>query len=169
MRILAGIYKGLSIKTSHKSNYRPTKALVRKSIFDTLGNLDGCRVLDLFAGTGILGFEALSRGAAQVIMIEKDPYYIKQLHANVNLFDHDKIVIKKTDAHLYLEQSEYMDIIICDPPYGKTDLNLLVKKCMTKLTKGGTIVLESGIDDKTPIAEKIKIFGQTKISYWSKN
>ena len=65
MNILAGRFKGHNIRTVAKASYRPTASRIRKSIFDILGNLNGCSVLDLFAGSGILGFEAASRGAAE--------------------------------------------------------------------------------------------------------
>ncbi len=168
MRILAGIYKGRSIKTSVKSNYRPTKSVVRKSIFDTLGILSGCTILDLYAGTGILGFEALSRGARQVTFVDNNPYIVKQLNQNANLFDHSGIIIEKIEAELFLRNSTNFDIIICDPPYGKTDLNSLVEICISKLEDTGQLVLESAVNDQIPKSDKEKIFGQTKISYWSK-
>ena len=79
MRILSGIYKGIDIKTSSKQNYRPTQTKIRKSIFDSLGSLSQCSVLDLFAGTGILGFESASRGASSVVFVEKNLFIYKML------------------------------------------------------------------------------------------
>ena len=167
MQILAGIYKGRSIKTSIKSNYRPTKSIVRKSIFDTLGIISGCSVLDLYAGTGILGFEALSRGARQVTFVENNPYIVKQLYENSKLFKHSGIFIENIEAEVFLRKSTNFDVIICDPPYGKTDLNSLVEICISKLEDNGQLVLESAINDQIPISDREKIFGKTKISYWS--
>mgnify|MGYP000468733032 CR=1 FL=1 len=70
MQIHAGRYKGRRIKTVANVSYRPTMALVRKSLFDILGDLTGYHVLDLFSGSGILGFEAASRGAKSVTFVE---------------------------------------------------------------------------------------------------
>ena len=70
MQIQAGIYKGRRVKTVRNAPYRPTTSLVRKSLFDILGNLSGYHVLDLFAGSGIIGFEAASRGAESVTFVD---------------------------------------------------------------------------------------------------
>ena len=72
MRILAGRFKGRSIKTVSSTSYRPTQSRIRKSLFDILGPLDGFSFLDLYAGSGIIGFEAASRGAIDVTFIEID-------------------------------------------------------------------------------------------------
>ena len=72
MNILSGRYKGLEIKTNKRLSYRPTSSKVRKSIFDILGSLHGLSVLDIFAGSGILGFEAASRGAAKLTFVDNN-------------------------------------------------------------------------------------------------
>ena len=71
MQIHAGLLKGRRIKTVRNVPYRPTTALARKSLFDILGNIEGKSFLDLFSGTGIIGFEAISRGANHVTLVEK--------------------------------------------------------------------------------------------------
>jgi len=83
MRILAGRYKGRSIKTISSSSYRPTQSRIRKSLFDILGPLDGISFLDLYAGSGIIGFEAASRGAIDVTFVENNYITIKLLHKNI--------------------------------------------------------------------------------------
>ena len=70
MQIQAGQYKGRRIKTVANAPYRPSTSVVRKSLFEILGDLSGKHVLDLFAGSGILGFEAASRGAESVTLVE---------------------------------------------------------------------------------------------------
>ena len=72
MKILSGQYKGLEIKTDKSLSYRPTSSRVRKSIFDILGSLQKLSVLDIFAGSGILGFEAASRGATKVSFVDNN-------------------------------------------------------------------------------------------------
>ena len=72
MKILSGDYKGLSIITKKRTNYRPTQSRIRKSIFDILKPFSYLNVLDLFSGTGIIGFEAASRGAESVTFIDND-------------------------------------------------------------------------------------------------
>ena len=82
MNIIAGRFNGQKIRTSAKASYRPTTSRVRKSIFDILGDLEGCSVLDLFAGSGILGFEAASRGAAAVTFVDNDRRNVQLIHVN---------------------------------------------------------------------------------------
>ena len=71
MKILSGIYRGIKIDTTNDVSYRPTKSRVRKSIFDVISPFDFSSVLDLFSGTGILGFESISRGASAITFVEK--------------------------------------------------------------------------------------------------
>ena len=86
MRILAGRFKGQSIATSRKLPYRPTQTRIRKSIFDRLNPYRYEAVLDLFAGSGIMGFEAASRGAREVTLVEKDKRSLVLLKENGKKF-----------------------------------------------------------------------------------
>ena len=79
MNILSGLYKGRKIETSLKAQYRPTKSIVRKSLFDILGPLNNYSFLDLFSGSGIMGFEALSRGASPIYFVESNRAHIQML------------------------------------------------------------------------------------------
>ena len=123
MRILSGIYKGIHIKTSSKQNYRPTQTKVRKSIFDSLGSLSQCSVLDLFSGTGILGFESASRGASSVVFVEKNLFIYRMLKTNATLYPYTNFSIKRNDAMQFLENSKSFDLIIADPPYNLFNRN----------------------------------------------
>ncbi|MEE9190062.1 MAG: RsmD family RNA methyltransferase, partial [Candidatus Neomarinimicrobiota bacterium] len=90
MRILAGKYKGIAIDTRTYGNFRPTKTIIRKSIYDRVGSLAGQHVLDLFAGSGILGFEAASRGALSVTFVEDSKKAVVQLKNNIAKFSGTK-------------------------------------------------------------------------------
>ena len=103
MRIISGKYKGTEIRTYAKRSYRPTLSKVRKSIFDILGPLSNCTVLDLFAGTGILGFESLSRGASSVLFVDNNSLINKILRANTLLFSECSITIKKMNLYTIYE------------------------------------------------------------------
>ena len=126
MRILSGIYKGVNIKTSSKQDYRPTQTKVRKSIFDSLGSLNNCSVLDLFAGTGILGFESASRGALSVVFIEKNPRIYKMLKTNTSFFPDGNFKVIKTDAIQFLKTLHTFDLIFADPPYNYFNRNTII-------------------------------------------
>ena len=119
MNILAGRFKGQNIRTSAKASYRPTTSRVRKSIFDILGDLEGCSVLDLFAGSGILGFEAASRGAAAVTFVDNDRRNVQLIHVNIQILQDqvDMNVVCKEWFRYFRVRYEY-DIIFADPPYG---------------------------------------------------
>jgi 16S rRNA (guanine966-N2)-methyltransferase len=166
MQILAGRYKGTSIQTSSKYDYRPTQSKVRKSLFDILGDLTDKAVLDLFAGSGILGFEALSRRAKNVVFIETNSGLVQLLYKNILKFDEQNCTIKKMDAYKYIHKKQSFDLILVDPPYGQKDLNLLVEICQNMLNPGGTLVLETSIKDELMEADDERIYGSTRLSFW---
>ena len=168
MQILAGKYKGVKIQTSAKYDYRPTQSKVRKSLFDILGDLSNNTVIDLFAGSGILGFEALSRMAKSVIFVETNTNLVKLLYKNSLKFDENSCTIKKMDAYKYINKEQPVDLILVDPPYGQKDLNLLVKLCLNMLNPGGTLVLETSLKDEIIKADNERIYGSTRLSFWSK-
>ena len=86
MQIHAGLYKGRRVKTVKNAPYRPTTSSVRKSLFDIIGNLQGKKILDLFAGSGIVGFEAASRGANLITFVESSMRVNSLLKINGSLF-----------------------------------------------------------------------------------
>ena len=123
MNIISGRYKGLQIKTNKRLPYRPTSSRVRKSIFDILGNLNSLSVLDIFAGSGILGFEAASRGASEITFVDNNRKLIELIKTNSNKFDKEfntNIICSKWDY--FLKKQYQYDIIFADPPYGKIDI-----------------------------------------------
>ena len=168
MLILAGRYKGVNIQTSAKYEYRPTQSKVRKSLFDILGNLTDKTVIDLFAGSGILGFEALSRMAKSVVFVETNLNLVQLLYKNSLKVDERNCTIRKMDAYKYIHKKQSVDLILVDPPYGQKDLNLLVKYCLNMLNSGGTLVLETSIKDELLEANDERIYGSTRLSFWRK-
>ena len=169
MNILAGRFKGQKIRTIMKASYRPTTSRVRKSIFDMLGDLDDYSVLDLFAGSGILGFEAASRGATAITFVDNNRRNVKSIYANSQIFQDQvemKVVFK--DWYHYLRVCHEYDIIFADPPYGKIDIAKLVEKCLTTLLNNGRFVLETSSRESIPVGGRSKKFGDTMITIWTK-
>ena len=169
MNILAGRFKGQKIRTIMKASYRPTTSRVRKSIFDMLGDLDDYSVLDLFAGSGILGFEAASRGATAITFVDNNRRNVKSIYANSQIFQDQvemKVVFK--DWYHYLRVRQEYDIILADPPYGKIDIARLVEKCLTTLLNNGRFVLETSSRESIPVGGRSKKFGDTMITIWTK-
>jgi 16S rRNA (guanine966-N2)-methyltransferase len=120
MRIVAGRLGGRRITAPPGTDTRPTSDRVREALFSALGPLDGERVLDLFAGSGALAIEALSRGAASAVLVEKDARAVKVVQANLQALDLDAVV-RRRDALAALrdarEAGESYDLVFLDPPY----------------------------------------------------
>ena len=168
MRILAGRYKGRSIKTISSSSYRPTQSRIRKSLFDILGPLDCISFLDLYAGSGIIGFEAASRGAIDVTFVEKNYITIKLLHKNIQKFDEGIFFVQKQNALNYLKSCGKYDIIFADPPYGCNELPELVKLGLEHIKDFGTFILESRTGDELPESTDNRTYGDTQLNLWKK-
>jgi 16S rRNA (guanine966-N2)-methyltransferase len=170
MNILSGRYKGLEIKTSKSFSYRPTSSKVRKSIFDILGNLQGLSVLDIFAGSGILGFEAASRGASMLTFVDNNKKVIDLIKTNSYKLNNEvKTYVYYSQWDRFLKQKKQYDIIFADPPYGKIDIDKLTKKCFSSLLKDGRFILESSKRDDIPPGGISKKYGDTIVTIWTKS
>lgn len=123
MRIVAGRYGGRRLTAPKGEGTRPTSDRVREALFSALGPLDGARVLDLFAGTGALGLEALSRGAEHVVFVERDRRALTALRANVAALDvpPGAVEVRPGEARGALraarERGDDYDLVFLDPPY----------------------------------------------------
>lgn len=122
---------------SHCPGLRPTPDRVRETLFNWLmSEIDGSRCLDLFAGTGALGFEAASRGAREVVMVESDPRSVSSLEQNLERLGAVEITIRHCDARTYLHSgAAAFDVVFLDPPFGEFDLQQL---CFA-LSEGGLL------------------------------
>ncbi|UCV04219.1 16S rRNA (guanine(966)-N(2))-methyltransferase RsmD [Dechloromonas denitrificans] len=122
VRIIGGAWRRRVLKFPDSEGLRPTPDRVRETLFNWLGQeLDGWHCLDLFAGSGALGFEAASRGAAQVVMVEQSPKVLAALRENAEILQNPREVeIIRRDALQYLASSKTkFDLIFLDPPYKK--------------------------------------------------
>ena len=123
MRVVAGTAGGRRLKAPRGDAVRPTSDMVRQAIFNSLGSfdaLDGAVVLDLFAGTGALGIEALSRGASRATFVEQDPVAVRVIHENVAATGVEGATVVREDALRYLARlpaGETVDVAFADPPY----------------------------------------------------
>ena len=140
MRIIAGALGGRNLKTVEGPGYRPATAKVREAIFSMLSSRgvvwSGLRVLDLFAGSGSLSFEALSRGAQEVCLVEREPKVVQCLNQNVEALDvSDRCRVAESDVLRFLRGRAYQpyDVIFADPPYGENRLVPTLKAIL----KGG--------------------------------
>jgi len=169
MKILSGDYKGLSIITKKGNTYRPTQSRIRKSIFDILKPFSYFNVLDLFSGTGIIGFEAASRGAKSVTFIDNDIRSIKLLKVNKNKFDNTNFIIKKNNALSFLKKiDKKYDLIFADPPYDSLDYGILIKQCIQRLSENGKLIIEMNRNSFSFKDAIEKLYGDTKIIIYTK-
>jgi 16S rRNA (guanine966-N2)-methyltransferase len=120
VRIIGGQYKRTPLPVASKPGLRPTPARVRETLFDWLGHdLAGWRCMDAFAGTGALGFEAASRGAAQVLMVEKDSALVAQLKAVQDKLHASMVQIERGDGLFALQRQtpRSLHLVLLDPPF----------------------------------------------------
>lgn len=145
VRISAGEWRSRLLKFPDVEGLRPTPDRVRQTVFNWLGQeLHGLSCLDLFAGTGVMGFEALSRGAKLAVLIEKSRIAHQALVDN-------KASLKANDAHVlnmdalqFLKQNKQnFDVIFLDPPYNQGLLDQVLPLIKTALTEGGLIYVEA--------------------------
>ena len=170
MKILSGIYRGIKIDTAKDVSYRPTKSRVRKSIFDIISPFDFSSVLDLFSGTGILGFESISRGASSITFVEKDVKSVRLLHRNSEKFEGVPINIIRDKVEIFLKDTnDSFDLIFADPPYDKIDYDWLFNSCIKKLSKNGKLVVEMKKNNFTYDNCIEKVYGGTKVLLYNKS
>jgi len=156
MRIIAGVKRGKLLVEKVDGTTRPTTDRVRENVFNVLANLidiNGAKVLDLFAGTGAYGLEAFSRGAAEVVLNDLDKQTFKVLKQNCELVQFQGTVLN-LDFKVALEQvrAKKFDIIFLDPPYESDYIQVALEiiKQQEMLAHHGVIVIESGKQLKIP-------------------
>ena len=145
VRINTGIWRSRLLKFPDVEGLRPTPDRVRQTVFNWLGqDLTGKICLDLFAGTGVLGFEALSRNAKQVTMVENSSVAFKALIQNKTMLNASDALILQQDALVFLSQNkQQFDIIFCDPPYNKNWLAQLLPQLKQHLAPNGRLYAEA--------------------------
>jgi len=144
VRIIGGRWRSRIIRFPPAAQLRPTPDRVRETLFNWLGQrLDGLACLDLFAGSGALGFEALSRGAARVVMVEKDAKVAAALRESGKLLEADAEVVL-ADAMAWLAKgAERFDVAFVDPPYASGLAGLAMHALAPRLNEGARVYVES--------------------------
>lgn len=158
MRIVGGSHRGRTLLAPEGLTTRPTSDRVRQSLFDVLGQrCDGLAVLDLYAGTGALGLEALSRGAERAVLVEKDRAAIDAIEENVRALKlGEQCEVRKDDVTRALDalarEQDGFDLVFCNPPYAQHKaqgtLNALARLGLVR--PGGRVVLESEEAEAAP-------------------
>ena len=145
VRIIAGEWRSRLVRFPDSPGLRPTPDRVRETLFNWLGQrLDELTCLDLFAGSGALGFEALSRGARRVVLVERDRGALEALRESAQALDARGAEIVEGDALRFLERSnERFDVAFVDPPYDSDLLQPVMDRLPAHLAEGGRVYAES--------------------------
>jgi 16S rRNA (guanine966-N2)-methyltransferase len=146
VRIVGGRWRSRRLAVAGVAGLRPTPDRVRETLFNWLGqDLDGLACLDLYAGSGALGFEAASRGAARVVMIERDRAALRALQNNRAALDAVQIEIVHADALAWLRAAagERYDVVFVDPPYTQRALREVLAALPPRLAPGALVYAES--------------------------
>lgn len=144
VRIVGGQWRSRILHFPDADGLRPTGDRVRETLFNWLGQtLHGLRCLDLFAGSGALGFEAASRGADQVVMIESNAEAVRALNENKRVLGADRCEILRADALAFLRRPlTKFDIIFVDPPFASAVLGDVLRHLAPCLTTTGVVYVE---------------------------
>jgi 16S rRNA (guanine966-N2)-methyltransferase len=174
MRVIAGRLGGRRLKAPKGRVTRPTSDRVREALFSILGDLDGAEVLDLFAGTGALGIEAISRGARRAVFVARDAVALKALEKNLAALgiEPSEAEVRRADANDALrtarEREETYDLVLIDPPYRQAhDFGRELSAVVPSLLKPeARVVVES--DRRAPLelaleVEQERRYGDTEI------
>jgi len=176
LRVISGSAGGLLLKSPKRHALRPTQDRIRQVIFSSLAErIPGARVLDLYAGTGSFGIEALSRGAAWATLVENEKEAVECIRENLA---HCKLSgeVRQEDVMTFLQKpgSPPFDLIFADPPYiksnGPLDDDPLLKKVVPFLAANGLFVWEhysGGVVQNTPLWEVVRhrTYGETGLTF----
>jgi len=168
IRIVAGEFRGRRLAVG--PGVRPTTERAREALFSILSErLRGARVLDAAAGSGALGFEALSRGAREVVFVEADRRAARVLSANLEALGVGRraaVVVRAVEAYLKIDAPRGFDLVLFDPPWA-SPVTAELEGLWESLVPGGTFVLERGSGEEpwtgAPVAPDVRRYGTTTL------
>ena len=178
LRVIAGSYRGRRLHAPRGKTTRPTSARVREALFSILGPLEGARVLDLYAGSGALGIEALSRGAESAVFVEHErsaQACIRQNLDAVGASERARLLPLRVSSALGALGSSAFELVLCDPPWDALDgaLALLAElSARGQLAEGARVVLEHSARDVEPNVPGLRAYdrrrwGDTAVSFFA--
>jgi 16S rRNA (guanine966-N2)-methyltransferase len=171
--VIAGSRKGHKLSAPRGHDTRPTSDRVRENVFNLVGPLEGAHVLDLFAGSGALGIEALSRGAATAVFVERDPDAVRTIERNLDRLrlTGARVIhadVLRTVAQEVTAGAKY-DLVLVDPPYGMlTEIQpRLARHLPPLLAADGLLVVETDVrvEPELPLPVRTsRKYGQTRVT-----
>jgi 16S rRNA (guanine966-N2)-methyltransferase len=169
VRVVAGEFKGRRLRMPRGAPTRPTADRVREALFSMLGDVTGARVLDLYAGSGALGIEALSRGAVSAVFVERDARAAAAIQANLDTVGAEAEVSRQDALAFVGRDGRSYDLVFCDPPYdsGPRIARQLAERLPALLSTDARIVTES--DKRNPLELPFPLlrertYGDTRIA-----
>jgi len=175
MRIIAGALGGRNFSSPHSRRTHPMSDRVRGALFNTLGDIRGLTVLDTFAGSGALGFEAVSRGVAKVILIENDKPAQQAIVTSIErLGVEDKVWLVQSSCSSWSDSNKdfTFDLVLLDPPYD--DIRWLLLQKLTRHVKpGGILVLSWPGRQELPVFDELELvdakqYGDAQLIFYRK-
>ncbi len=171
MRVIAGRYRGHRLKAPPGRDTRPTSDRVREALFSILGDVEGLRVLDLFAGSGALGIEALSRGAAEATFVEQSRRAAEAIRVNLAAVGHPPASVRTESAYSYLGRTRDgpFDLVFDDPPYSSaTRIGSRLAELLTPLLTDRSLTGTES-DKRAPLELALplvdeRVYGDTRIA-----
>ncbi|MBW2306323.1 MAG: 16S rRNA (guanine(966)-N(2))-methyltransferase RsmD [Deltaproteobacteria bacterium] len=179
MRVIGGTLGGRKLRSARGRRVRPTSSRAREALFDILGSCQGLRVLDLFAGSGALGIEALSRGADFAVFVDRSSRAIRMIRLNLSecgLDQRSRVIQGEANRLLrkLAASGERFSLILIDPPYEKG----LVKKALRMISETGILMPDSMVVTEHRASEPVedlienlecfdqRRYGDTAITFW---
>jgi 16S rRNA (guanine966-N2)-methyltransferase len=155
MRIISGTLKGRRLDTPDWDGLRPTSDKLRETLFNVISaRIAGARVLDGYAGTGAVGIEALSRGAAHVTFVESDPRAVRLIERNLQrcaVSDRYAIIRARFAVAATRSEAGAFDLVLLDPPYGSGEMLQALETAAPLMAADGLLVLEHARRDEVPV------------------
>jgi 16S rRNA (guanine966-N2)-methyltransferase len=169
VRVVAGEFRGRRLAAPRGARTRPTADRVREALFSILGDVTGARVLDLYAGSGALGIESLSRGADSAVFVDRDPRAVEAIERNLASLGLDERVLRQDAVRFLAHPAGMFDLVFCDPPYDSASrlAGPLAERLPAATSKDARIVTES--DKRTPLELPFPLvtertYGDTRIA-----
>ena len=177
MRVITGTARGRRLRTLEGSDVRPTTDRVKEAVFSVIQfDMEGRRILDLFAGSGQMGIEALSRGASEAVFVDSSPASVAVVRENLRTCGlNGAAVVVQGDALAYLRpragRADF-DFAFLDPPYGRGILQTVLPAVASVMKPGGAIICESPADETLPetaggfAVDRQYRYGRIKITFY---
>ena len=171
MRIISGSRRGHKIEAPPGRGTRPTSDRVRENVFNILGPVEGATVLDLYAGSGAMGLEALSRGAAQAVFVERDAAAVRAIERNLDKLQLRATVLRQDALAVVAAETRKYDLVFVDPPYDMyPDLEpKLARSLPSVLDDDAVVVVETDarVQPSLPLGERTsRKYGSARITVY---